>query len=165
MNPFLSKTKIVYVVFMMFILIINSFAQTKIFFDVKTKLFEKPKLTYIKNAVDLLILESDWASVTEVGENYALWIRNYKKQEDESSVTVNLDIEIREPRSWAEGKLLDSEHIKVIFGYQEDIQRVSNHYELFKQKFHNLSDKLLLETTLVSEEIFKKLFYITRALQ
>lgn len=152
-------------IFFLSIFSIKIFAQEKIFFDVKTKMSEKLKLTHIKSAVDILLLETDWASVTEVGENYALWIRNYHKEEDESSVKVNLDIEIRQPSTWGEGELIDSEPIEVTFDFQKDINRVSNHYELFKQKFRNISDKLILETTLVSEKIVEKLFYMSRALQ
>jgi hypothetical protein len=142
-----------------------TFSQDKLFFDVKTKMIEKIQLTHIKSAVGLLLLESNWASVTEIGENYALWLKNYHKEFDGNSVKIYLDIEIREPSAWGEGRLIDPEPIVVIFNFQDDIQRVSNHYELFKQKFHNISDKLLLETTLVSEKIEDKLFYMSHAWQ
>ncbi len=138
--------------------------QGKIFFDVKSKWAEKAKLYHIKIGTEILLLKSEWASVTEIGAEYALWIRNFKKIENGSSVTIELDIEIRQPAGFTEGKLLANEHIECSFDLDNELKRPKDHIELFRQKLKNVSTSVLLEANVVSEHIYMRIMELVKKL-
>jgi len=142
----------------------NIFPQGKIFFDVKTKFSEKAELTHIKNALEYRLLNSDWANVTEFGEEFALWLVNYHKTQDDNVSTTELDIEIRKPSLFSEGKLVDEEHIEVRYVVDVDNRRVDTHWQLFRQKFGNISDELVTEATDVSERIYDAVYKVSYSL-
>jgi len=146
-----------FVALLVILLSFNLNAQGKIFFDVKTKMSEKAELSHIKIATELLLLDTDWANVTEYGEEYSLWIKNYQKSRDYNLFDVNLDIEIRTPSMWTDGRLLLSKHIEVSFATGYDDQRVNTHYELIKQKLSNLSEEMQMEAAEVSDRIIREL--------
>jgi hypothetical protein len=83
--------------------------------DVKTKLLEKFGLTSAKNGAVLLLDESDWAVTTELGEDYALWIRNAQRTETSDSIALSLDVELRTPATFGEGDLLAMRHVTVVY--------------------------------------------------
>lgn len=129
----------------------------KIFFDVKTKWAEKTELTHIKNMLDYLILQTDWASVTEIGEEYELWLLDYSKTQDENVFTVKLDLEIRKPKSIGKGELVICKNIDEKFVIALENDRVNTHFELYKQKYNNISDELITEAVTVGERVFREL--------
>ena len=64
--------------------------------------------------LDYLILESDWASVTEWGEEYELWLLDYSKTQYQNVFTVKLNLEIRRPSTLGKGDVVASKKIKQI---------------------------------------------------
>jgi hypothetical protein len=152
---------------LVFVLILNSqpAAQGKIFFNVKTKLIEKAKLTHIKNATEYKLLKTEWSGVTELGQEYDLWLKNYRKTESGNNISVRLDIEIRRPGYLKAGELIFTKEIEVSFDVHKDYERPEAQNELFRQKFYYLKEKLYLETCLVSDEIVQETFYLAQRLQ
>lgn len=155
------KTKNFLILFLFIFLSQASIAQQKIFYDFKTKLSEKFQLTHIKNSTELLIIDSDFASVSELVADYALWLKNYRKTQDQNVFTVKLDIEIREPKIFGEGKLMLKDSVKVIYVIGIRNEYAENHYELFKQRFDNWSEEILAETSEVSCRLFNKIKQMT----
>jgi hypothetical protein len=89
-------------------------------FDLKTPFLEKPDLAPAKNGALLLLLESDWGSVTEFGEDYALWLRGIERERRGDSIAVTLDLELRTGSLFGEGDLLASRKVAVTFHARDD---------------------------------------------
>jgi hypothetical protein len=90
-------------------------AQEKIEIDLKTKFLEKPELTAAKNGTLLLLGQSEWGTVVETGEKYALWIRDARREERGDSIALTVDLELREPSFLEEGALLVSRTITIVY--------------------------------------------------
>lgn len=146
-------------------MIINLYPQGKVFFDVKTKMAEKTRLTHIKTATVLLLLKTEWASVSDISPEYALWLRNYKITESVDEFKVTLEIEIRKPAFLREGDLYISKYIEVEGSLHQDVGRSNSHFELIRKALKNSSDKVLTEATLVSERIVEEVYYMLQGIQ
>ncbi len=92
----------------------------RVTFDLKTGFFEKLDLTPAKNGTLLVLLESDWAGVREVGEDYALWLGNLRREESGDSIHVMLDVELRSPSLFGRGELLASRMIETAYHRRDD---------------------------------------------
>jgi len=95
-------------------------AQEKISFDLKTRFAEKLDLAPAKNGALLILMESEWGSVTEFGEDYALWLRNVVRERRGDSMMVTLDVELRTGTLFDEGDLLKSRKITVVYHLGDD---------------------------------------------
>lgn len=95
-------------------------AQEKTEIDLKTKIFEKPELTAAKNGTLLLLNQSEWGTVVETGEEYALWIRDARREERGDSIALTVDLELREPSFLQEGALLSSRTITIVYSSHGD---------------------------------------------
>lgn len=96
-----------------FAFVINSYGQLA--FDVKTLMQEKSQLKFIKIAVINNLQNSNWAKVTEFGENYSFWLTNLKRTQLGDSVQSEFDFDLRTPAMLTHGKHIISKHISVIF--------------------------------------------------
>ena len=82
--------------------------------DVKTKWFEKKELTATKHGVIAAIEDLQWASCTEFGEDYALWLTNlHRTKGEDTSVIVTLDIEVRTPSLFGKGTAIEQRTITI----------------------------------------------------
>ena len=96
--------------------VVNDTAEAvRVRLDVKTKLIEKFGLSPIKNGAILLLDESDWAATTELGEDYALWVRNAERVEGPDSIIVTFELELREPATFGEGTLLAARTVRLAY--------------------------------------------------
>lgn len=98
-------------------------AQEKISIDLKTRFAEKLDLTPAKNGALLILMESEWGSVTEFGEDYALWLGNVARERRGDSIVVMLDVELRTGTLFDEGDLLKSKRISVTYHAADDWKR------------------------------------------
>lgn len=114
-------------------------AQPKTLFDVKTKFAEKTDLAPAKAGSVLLLGRSDWAGVTEVGETYSLWLKNYRRAKEGDKVHVKLDLEIRTPSMVRSGKLLASESVDVLYDPEEVPVADSSFWDEFRKHVKNTS--------------------------
>lgn len=151
------KNKIIF--FLVVTLLTSSLlvAQGKVFFDVKTKWAEKSKMTHIKTMFSYKLLNSDWANVTEVGEEYQIWLKNYRKVQDDNVFTTTIDLEIRRPKLLGEGELVEKREVKVVFVTGIDNRRVDTHFELAEKILGHISEELKMEATEVSERLYREL--------
>lgn len=94
----------------------HAHAQTRpVELDVKTPFAEKLALTAIKNGAVLLLDESGWATTTELGEDYALWIRNGERDERADSIEIAFDVELRVPATFGDGALIASRRVRLVY--------------------------------------------------
>ncbi len=91
--------------------------------DIKTKLIGKTKVTGVKNGLIGYLKSADcqWVDkVVETGETYSVWITNFSKNEIDSNVTIDVDLELRTPAFLTEGTMLRKEHIKLNYFQDKD---------------------------------------------
>ena len=87
--------------------------------DVKTKWLEKKELTAVKSGVIAAIAELPWASCTEFGEDYSLWLKNlHRTKGKEGSVIVTLEVEVQAPSLFGNGTLLRKAKVQVQYDLQ-----------------------------------------------
>ncbi len=146
--------------FLLMIPQINIFSQGKIFFDVKTKMLEKAKLTHIKSAAVWQLSQTEWAGVTEVTGDYQLWLKNYNKLKEDNVITINLDIELRTVKTFGEGELLGSRSLNVIYVLDIESDRADSQYEYYKKMFSQFSQEIRTEAYEVSRRIIEELYYM-----
>ncbi len=89
--------------------------ETIVKLDVKTLMNEKNALAVSKLGTIQFLNESAWARVVEVGEDYSLWLKNYEIMQADNEITISLDVELRTPAAFRNGRLLESRHIEVSF--------------------------------------------------
>ncbi len=87
--------------------------------DVKTKWLEKKELAAVKGGVIATVNALPWASCTEFGEDYSLWLKNlHRTKGKEGSVIVSLEVEVRTPSLFGNGTLLRKEKVQVQYNAQ-----------------------------------------------
>lgn len=129
-------------------------AQSKVFFDVKTKMVEKIQLAPVKAATEYLLLQSEWAGIAEYGSEFALWLKHYKRDGDENRATLSLDLELRKPEGFREGILLAKDRVEVTVFYDQDPPRhEKNSLEVMMRQLKINSKKATLEISTLSERI------------
>jgi hypothetical protein len=135
----------------------ESLAQRKIFFDVKTRLAEKIALAPIKATTQYFLIESSWAGVVEYGAQYALWLKNLRRDEQKDHVSISLDLELREPQGFSEGKLLASDQISMIvrFAAVPD-QEVSTALDAMRRQLKIDSQRMLRELSEIGPVIVER---------
>ena len=65
-----------------FLMVSPGFSQKKIFLDVKTPLLEKNKLVAAKAGTFYFLTQSSDLGVREAGEDYSLWLKDYKSRQN-----------------------------------------------------------------------------------
>ena len=88
-------------------------------FDVKTKLSEKHRMQVAKQGVLHAIENSSWASVSEVGEDYSLWIKKLRREHRGDSIRVVLDVELRTRAMLTSGRLLSRQVVGLGYHWEQ----------------------------------------------
>lgn len=83
--------------------------------DIKTKLSEKADLAPAKSGLILYLKQLPKIKITETGEDYSVWLRNYNSEKKDDDITVSLDLEVRTPAAIRTGRLLEKKSMKVRF--------------------------------------------------
>jgi hypothetical protein len=132
----------------------DAHGQSKVFFDVKTKMVEKVQLAPIKAVTEYLLIQSEWAGIAEYGSEFALWLKHYKRDGDENRATLSLDLELRKPEGFREGILLAKNRIEVAVVYDEEPPRNEKHsLEVVMRQLKINSKKTAMEFTALGERV------------
>ena len=140
-------------------------ADDRVFIDVKTKQSEKFDLLPLKIAVSIFLLQSDWALVCEVGEDYSLWMRNYHRERINDEIFISLDVEIRTAALIRSGILLSKERITVPIKAREDWTDVNSIRDAIEKQIENTSKEIQDEAVIIGEEVVKVAHKLIRKLQ
>ena len=89
--------------------------QAQYSFDVKTSFAEKNKLQNVKAGVITAIGASSWATVTEIGEDYSLWILGLERRVRNDSMRVRIRVELRTRAMITRGRLIDSALVAISY--------------------------------------------------
>lgn len=74
--------------------------------DVKTKFADKKELMIVKSGVIAFLNNAPYCKVCEIGEDFALWLRNYNVNFYDDHFIYSVLMEIRKPSFIGEGQLI-----------------------------------------------------------
>ena len=129
--------------------------QQKVMFDIKTKQFEKFDFIPIKIATTIILLNSDWAGVIEVGEDYSLWLKNYQRKQVDEEIIISFDVEIRTPAMLRSGSLLTTGKVDYSFNAAEEWEGVKSTREAIERELKDYSEEINTEAKMGGEEVEK----------
>jgi len=128
------------------IIVSPGFSQKKTLLDVKTPLLEKSSLMAAKAGTIYFITQSADLGVREAGEDYALWMKNYKSRQNGKKITIEYTIELRSPAMFRKGRLIASESLKVTYRLDEKREGgLFKSFDHFKKNVKRMKDELMLE--------------------
>lgn len=94
-----------------------SLAADKIIIDLKVPLTETTDLTPAQVGATVYLMKADWASVSEVGEDVAVWLTGYdRKKNFLGQQVISLKMELREPSSIRLGNLIQTKKSQSVIG-------------------------------------------------
>lgn len=85
-------------------------AQDHIVIDVKTSVSGKVDLAPVEIGTTVCLSQSDWADVSEVGEDYSLWLKNYERIKRGKDTEAELSVELRTPAFLWSGECRQGQH-------------------------------------------------------
>jgi hypothetical protein len=110
-------------------------AQDKVYFDIKTSLEEKRAMLPVELGTTLVLSQSDWAGVLELGEDFCIYLKNYRRKVTRNTIYVAVDIELCKPGTLKAGQLLDSHEIRVKINRDADVSLATELYQMLKSGF------------------------------
>jgi len=153
----MNYIKIIVILVLSSSILFTSEINAKTYFDIKTKLSEKTDLMAAKAGTMIFIMASDWAGIKEVGEDYSLWLKNYKKKIENSTITIEFDIEIRTAALLRSGSLLAEDKVKISFKSEEDWHGVESITKAIEMEMKNKSREIKKEALFIGAEVEKVL--------
>lgn len=119
---------------------IMSMGGEKVVIDLKVPLVETANLAPAQAGATVYLMKSDWATVSEIHEDVAVWMTDYERKKNFlGQQVVSLTLEVREPSGIRTGNLIKKQKITVRYrGNSSDTTR-------FKQEFLNELDSLSQE--------------------
>lgn len=104
--------------------------------DVKTMMEEKGQLTAIKQAVIGALESAEWAEVTEVGEDYSLWITGAQRWQRGNQLHGEVILELRTAAMLSRGTFVNNRRVQFRFD-QEQVQKVGREHGVALQQEAN----------------------------
>ena len=98
----------------LFIFPVLLFADGKIVIDLKVPLVETADLAPAQAGATVYLMQSDWARISELKEDVAVWLTDYERKKNFiGQQVVSLTLEIREPSSIRTGNLIKKQDVTV----------------------------------------------------
>jgi hypothetical protein len=95
-------------IFLLFLLPPQIYAQDRVAIDVKTTTGGKIDLAPVEVGTTVCLNQSDWANVSEIGEDYSLWLKSYERIKKGENTEARLTLELRTPAFLRSGSLITS---------------------------------------------------------
>lgn len=95
-------------------------AQDRVAIDVKTTTGGKIDLAPVEVGTTVCLNQSDWANVSEIGEDYSLWLKSYERIKRGEDTEARLTIELRTPAFLRSGSLITSRTVTTTFRTTSD---------------------------------------------
>lgn len=148
----LNSMKMLILILLIFTSSIFAEEQEKTVLDIKVALTESADLLPAQLGASVYLLQSDWARVSEIGEDAAIWLTNYdRKMNFIRQQVISLTLEIREPSSLRTGNLIAEENVVVRY-WPSDTPSPESQYKIV-QELEELSHELKLEAYYLGKEI------------
>ncbi len=127
-------------------------AGEKVVIDLKVPLVETADLAPAQAAATIFLMKSDWAAVSELNEDVAVWLKNYdRKKNFLGQQVISLTLEVREPSSIRTGNLIKKQNIKVRYRVSPD--DTSRFEKDFLNELDHLSQELQIEAYFLGVKI------------
>ena len=148
MKP-LNKTFILLISLLLPTLIV---AGEKIVIDLKVPLVETADLAPAQAGATVYLMKSDWAMVSELQEDVAVWMTGYERKKNFlGQQVISLTLEVREPSSIRTGNLIQKQDITVRYGVSaSDTTRFNQD---FLNELDDLSHELQIEAYFLGVKI------------
>jgi hypothetical protein len=128
------------ILFLCSILPVVILAADKVVIDLKVPLVETADLAPAQAGATVYLMKSEWATVSELNEDVAVWLTDYERKKNFlGQQVVSLTLEVREPSSIRTGNLIKKQDVTVRYRLSAtDTTR-------FKQDFLNELDDISQE--------------------
>lgn len=131
-------------ILLLILLPLFGFTSDKLAIDLKVPLSETADLTPAQLGATVYLMQSDWATVTEVGEEVAVWLTDYERKKSFlGQQVISLTLEIREPTALRTGNLIKKK--KITTRYWVTSSSPSKYDQKLLIKLDSLSHELKLE--------------------
>jgi len=90
----------------------EAIAQEQVVIDVKTPLDSKIVLAPAKAGAAICLHRSEWAAVSEAGEEYSLWLKHYERIKEGRDTRAEFTVELRTPALLRTGSLIARRQIR-----------------------------------------------------
>ncbi|MBN2601925.1 MAG: hypothetical protein JXR87_08030 [Candidatus Marinimicrobia bacterium] len=140
-------------------------AQEKVYFDIKTTFEEKAELLPVELGTTLVFSQSDWAGILEIGEDYCIFMRNYRRKEINQAVFISLDIELRKPGTFKAGEILGNRTVRLKINRDNTVSSATELYNLVKSGFDISENDYHNETIIIGKVIEKTAWTLYRSIQ
>lgn len=129
-----------------------SMAGDKLVIDLKVPLVETANLAPAQAGATVYLMKSDWATVSEVNEDVAVWMTDYERKKNFlGQQVVSLTMEVREPSSIRKGNLIKRQSITV--RYRASAADTSRFNQEFLNELDSLSRELQIEAYFLGVKI------------
>lgn len=121
--------------------------------DVKSRSAEKADLAAAKAGTLASLRRSGWARITEVGEDYSVWLTRYGREAEGGGIRVSLVVEFRTPAMLSSGTLLRSR--RTVMWLPSDLapSPTGSIASVIRQEFERESDEFHREAAVVGERV------------
>ncbi|NQU66105.1 MAG: hypothetical protein HQ517_17745 [SAR324 cluster bacterium] len=135
-----------------FILPSMSMAGEKVVIDLKVPLVETADLAPAQAGATVYLMKSEWATVSEINEDVAVWMTDYERKKNFlGQQVVSLTLEVREPSSIRTGNLIKKQNITV--RYRVSASDTTRFKQEFLNELDNLSQELQIEAYFLGVKI------------
>ncbi len=135
-----------------FILPGMSMAGEKVVIDLKVPLVETADLAPAQAGATVYLMKSEWATVSEINEDVAVWMTDYERKKNFlGQQVVSLTLEVREPSSIRTGNLIKKQNITV--RYRVSASDTTRFKQEFLNELDNLSQELQIEAYFLGVKI------------
>lgn len=135
------KTKWIMLACLMPLLVVGG---EKLLIDLKVPIAETTDFVPAQAGASVFLMKSDWAKVSDIGEDYAVWLTEYDRHKNIlGQQVISLNLEVREPSMLRIGNLIKEKRLTVRYWEK------SSESDKFEQKslndLNDLSKELQLE--------------------
>jgi hypothetical protein len=140
------------ILFICSILPVVTFAADKVVIDLKVPLVETANLAPAQAGATVYLMKSEWATVSEIKEDFAVWMTGYERKKNFlGQQVVSLTLEVREPSSIRTGNLIKKQNITV--RYRVSASDTVRFKQDFLNELEDLSQELQIEAYFLGVKI------------
>jgi len=127
-------------------------AGEKIVIDLKVPLVETADLAPAQAGATVYLMKSDWAMVSELKEDVAVWMTGYERKKNFlGQQVISLTLKVREPSSIRTGNLIQKQDITV--RYRVSASDTTRFNQDFLNELDDLSHELQIEAYFLGVKI------------
>lgn len=127
-------------------------AEDKVVIDLKVPLEETADLAPAQAGATVYLMRSDWATVSEVKEDVAVWLKDYERKRNIlGQQVISLTLEVREPSGIRKGNLIQKQDITV--RYRDKGSDSTRFKQDFLNELDDLSQELQIEAYFLGVKI------------